>query len=42
MNDDGSLTLDATSLDSMLNSDYSGVVGFFQNANSWGLTFANA
>ncbi len=41
VNDDGSLTLDATSLESVLNSDYTGVVGFFQNANSWGATFAN-
>jgi hypothetical protein len=41
VNNDGSLTLDATSLDSVLNSDYSGVVGFFQNANSWGQTFSN-
>lgn len=38
---DGSLTFDAASLDSMLNSDFSGVVGFFQNANSWGQTFSN-
>jgi flagellar hook-associated protein 2 len=42
VNNDGTLTLDATSLSSVLNSDYSGVVGFFQNANSWGLSFANA
>ncbi len=41
VNNDGSLTLDSTSLDSVLNSDYSGVVGFFQNANSWGATFSN-
>lgn len=41
VNNDGSLTLDTTSLDSVLNSDYSGVVGFFQNANSWGQTFSN-
>jgi flagellar hook-associated protein 2 len=41
VNSDGSLTLDATSLDSALNSDYSGVQGLFQNANSWGMTFAN-
>jgi flagellin len=34
-------TLDTASLDSMLNSDYSGVVGFFQNANSWGMNFTN-
>lgn len=40
-NYDGSLSFDAASLDSVLNSDFSGVVGFFQNANSWGQTFAN-
>jgi flagellar hook-associated protein 2 len=39
VNNDGTLTFDATSLDSVLNSDYSGVVGFFQNANSWGQSF---
>jgi flagellar hook-associated protein 2 len=42
VNNDGTLTLDSTALNSVLNSDYSGVVGFFQNANSWGMTFANA
>ncbi len=36
----GTLTLDATSLDSVLNSDYSSVVGFFQNSNSWGQSFS--
>jgi flagellar hook-associated protein 2 len=41
VNSDGSLTLDAESLDSVLNSDYSSVVGFFQNADSWGQTFSN-
>ncbi|HTW62241.1 MAG TPA: flagellar filament capping protein FliD [Terracidiphilus sp.] len=41
VNNDGSLTFDAASLDSVLNSDYSGVVGFFQNANSWGQSFSN-
>jgi flagellar hook-associated protein 2 len=41
VNNDGSITFDATSLDSVLNSDYSGVLGFFQNADSWGQTFAN-
>ena len=41
VNNDGSMTLDAASLDSLLNSDYSGVVGFFQNENSWGQTFSN-
>jgi flagellar hook-associated protein 2 len=40
VNNDGSLTFDAASLDSQLNSDYSGVAGFFQNANSWGQTFS--
>ena len=41
MNNDGSLTFDADSLDSVLNTDYSSVAGFFQNANSWGQTFTN-
>jgi flagellar hook-associated protein 2 len=40
VNNDGSLTLDATSLDSVLNADYGGVVGFFQNAGGWGETFS--
>jgi flagellar hook-associated protein 2 len=40
MNDDGSLTFDATSLDSVLNTDYASVVGFFQNTNSWGQSFS--
>jgi len=40
VNNDGSLTFDATSLDSVLNADYSSVVGFFQNANGWGQTFS--
>ena len=41
VNNDGSITFDMTSLDSILNSDYNSVVGFFQNANSWGTTFSN-
>jgi flagellar hook-associated protein 2 len=40
VNNNGSLTFDATSLDSVLNSDYSSVVGFFQNVDSWGQTFS--
>lgn len=40
VNNDGSLTLDANALDSLLNSDYDGVVAFFQNANSWGQNFS--
>jgi flagellar hook-associated protein 2 len=39
--DDGTLTLNSSTLNSLLNSDYGGVTGFFQNANSWGTTFAN-
>jgi flagellar hook-associated protein 2 len=40
VNNDGSLTFDATSLDSVLNTDYNSVVGFFQNSNSWGQKFS--
>jgi flagellar hook-associated protein 2 len=40
VNNDGSISFDAASLDSVLNSDYSSVVGFFQNASSWGQTFS--
>ena len=38
--DNGTLSFDATTLDSVLNSDFSGVVGFFQNVNSWGQSFS--
>ncbi len=41
VNNDGSLTFDASSLDSLLNSDYSSVVGFFQGVDSWGQNFSN-
>jgi len=41
VNNDGSITFDASTLDSLLNSDYGSVVGFFQNANSWGQSFSN-
>ena len=41
VNNDGSLTFDANSLDALLNTDYSGVASFFQGANSWGATFSN-
>jgi len=40
VNNDGTLSLNTTSLNSILNSDYSGVQGLFQNANSWGVTFS--
>ncbi|MDP9052435.1 MAG: flagellar filament capping protein FliD [Acidobacteriota bacterium] len=39
---DGTLKLDTAALDSELNSNYSGVVGYFQNAKSFGLNFQNA
>jgi flagellar hook-associated protein 2 len=39
-NNDGTLTFDASTLDSLLNTDYSGVTGFFQGANSWGQNFS--
>jgi flagellar hook-associated protein 2 len=41
VNNDGTLALDQTSLTSVLNNDYSGVVAFFQDANSWGQNFSN-
>jgi len=41
VNNDGSITFDANALDSALNSDFNSVVGFFQNAASWGQTFSN-
>ncbi|HTJ30011.1 MAG TPA: flagellar filament capping protein FliD [Acidobacteriaceae bacterium] len=39
---DGSISLDTAQLGSELNSDYSGVLDFFQGANSWGLDFSTA
>ena len=41
VNNDGSLSLDSATLSSALNTDYSGVVGFFQDVNSWGVDFSN-
>jgi flagellar hook-associated protein 2 len=41
VNDDGTLSLDSTTLNSELNSDYSGVINFFQDSNSWGVDFSN-
>jgi flagellar hook-associated protein 2 len=40
LNNDGSMTFDASALDSVINSDYQSVVGFFQGANGWGRSFA--
>ena len=39
-NYDGTINFDPTVLTSALNSDYSGVLGFFQNLNSWGRAFS--
>lgn len=41
LNNDGTMTFDASALDTLLNSDFSGVLGFFQNSNSWGQSFAS-
>ena len=37
---DGTISFDETVLTSALNSDFSGVLGFFQNVNSWGQSFS--
>jgi flagellar hook-associated protein 2 len=37
---DGTLVFDQSTLDAALNSDFSGVLGFFQNSNSWGQTIS--
>jgi len=39
-NYDGTISFDPTVLTSALNSDFGGVLGFFQNVNSWGQTFS--
>lgn len=39
--DNGTLEFDASTLDSVLNSDFSSVLGFFQDANSWGQSFSS-
>jgi flagellar hook-associated protein 2 len=41
VNNDGTISLDAATLSNELNSDYSGVVSFFQSNNSWGVDFSN-
>lgn len=40
VNNDGTMTFDDSALDSVLNTDYSGVLGFFQDVNSWGQGFS--
>ena len=41
VNDDGTISLNAATLGTELNSDYSGVLAFFQDSNSWGLDFSS-
>ena len=41
MNNDGTLKLNASALDSALNSSYSDVVGFLQNSGSFGQNLSN-
>jgi flagellar hook-associated protein 2 len=40
VNNNGTLSLNATALDSLLNTDFSSVQGLFQNAHGWGLNFS--
>jgi flagellar hook-associated protein 2 len=40
VNDDGTISLNTATLGTELNSDYSGVLAFFQDSNSWGLDFS--
>ncbi len=42
VNDDGTLTLDASTLDSILNSNYADVQGYLQNSGSFGQNLATA
>ena len=42
VNDDGTLSLNADTLDSVLNSNFSDVTGFLQNSGSFGQTMATA
>lgn len=41
MNNDGTVAFDASNLDSLLNSDFDGILGMFQGVNSWGTSFAS-
>jgi flagellar hook-associated protein 2 len=41
VNDNGTISLDSATLSSELDTDFSGVSAFFQNANSWGVDFSN-
>ncbi|HEX4320202.1 MAG TPA: flagellar filament capping protein FliD [Acidobacteriaceae bacterium] len=41
VNNDGSLSINSATLNNELNSEFSGVVNFFQSSNSWGVDFSN-
>jgi flagellar hook-associated protein 2 len=41
MNNDGTIAFDASQLDALLNTDFSGAVGMFQGLNSWGANFSS-
>jgi len=41
VNNDGTLSLNSSSLSNVLTSNYSGVIAFFQYANSWGENFSS-
>ncbi len=41
MNNDGTISFDASQLDALLNTDFTGVVGMLQGINSWGVGFSN-
>ncbi len=40
LGNNGTLSLNLATLTSVLNTDFAGVAGFFQNANSWGQSFS--
>lgn len=40
LNNDGSMSFDASTLDSVLDTDFNSVAGFFQNSDSWGQSFS--
>jgi len=40
LNNDGTLSLNLATLNTVLDTDFAGVTGFFQNANSWGQSFS--
>jgi flagellar hook-associated protein 2 len=41
VNNDGTISVNSATLNSELNSSYSGVLNFFQSSNGWGVDFSN-